>query len=506
MARDAARVSTSRPDGGRATATPETAAPDAASLAPGRPLPGAFAVSLAPVLQRSAGNAAVGAMVRGVATASGPQVQRRTDEGEGMRGPGREDAAAGPGGGPEAEAEPGEAAEARAAEARASATLTNERFTSIPRLAELVRGGPQLGRRDDGRPVEAVQVALLDIGYSLLRYEHDGHWGGETDAAIALFRSDHGLGDSGGMDADAMEALDGAAPAAGTATEHTVDYDRLFADDRLDVTLAIGYDENGGHTTKIERAHGFLTERGFSRTDEEGSTDPVEHWSVTRDLTFPTGSGERSTRAITVNVSVVTPGTGSAARFGDALADSELTLYTGHARRGIGPDFDPDRSPAENFVFGVGSALHAAGRAVEPRQVEQHHYVIDRVNDLEEMTRAGRFDQERYRVWFFNACSTLAYVDELRGGLLPEAVDRRNLDLFGTRRSVPTAAGLDTTFAVLDGVMNAQTMEQIVRTMGRISAEVAAANGFSPREAAEMRDAYWREGAADNPVAPAAVP
>jgi hypothetical protein len=97
-------------------------------------------------------------------------------------------------------------------------------------------------------------------------------------------------------------------------------------------------------------------------------------------------------------------------------------------------------------------------------------------------------------------------VDELRGGLLPEAADRRNLDLFGTRMPVPTAAGLATTFAVLDGVMNAQSMEEIVTTMGRMSEAAALANGYSRRQAAQMREAYWREGAGNNPETPTAAP
>ena len=54
------------------------------------------------------------------------------------------------------------------------------------------------------------------------------------------------------------------------------------------------------------------------------------------------------------------------------------------------------------------------------------------MNDLEEMSKTGKFDKEKYRVWFFGACTSLAYFDELRGGILPESVDRSNLDLLGT--------------------------------------------------------------------------
>ena len=84
------------------------------------------------------------------------------------------------------------------------------------------------------------------------------------------------------------------------------------------------------------------------------------------------------------------------------------------ARWGIGPDFDDAKSAKENFIVGEGSALHAAGKAVEPSKIEQNHYVIDHVNDLEEMVKAGRFDKEKYRVWFIGPCTSVDFFDELR--------------------------------------------------------------------------------------------
>ena len=49
-----------------------------------------------------------------------------------------------------------------------------------------------------------------------------------------------------------MLALDRAAPSKGVSEEHYVDYERLFADGQLDVTLALGFDENGMHNRNIE--------------------------------------------------------------------------------------------------------------------------------------------------------------------------------------------------------------------------------------------------------------
>lgn len=146
-----------------------------------------------------------------------------------------------------------------------------------------------------------------------------------------------------------------------------------------------------------------------------------------------------------------------------------------------------------------------------PSAVEQHHYVIDKVNDLEEMSRSGRFDPERYRVWFFNACTTLAYMDELRGGILPAGMDRHNLDLFGTQAPVPLVAEMAANLAMLDGIVSAQTMEEITRSMGAAGEQVIRAipeTEISARDRALLlasyggRGMYFREGAGDNPGAP----
>ena len=93
-------------------------------------------------------------------------------------------------------------------------------------------------------------------------------------------------------------------------------------------------------------------------------------YRLRRDVTYPTTRGHpddpRGDRPRERHHARAPARRGSTAQ---ALADSEVTLYAGHARRGIGPDFDADTSPAENFVIGVASALHASGRAIEPSQV-----------------------------------------------------------------------------------------------------------------------------------------
>jgi peptidoglycan hydrolase-like protein with peptidoglycan-binding domain len=386
-------------------------------------------------------------------------------------------------------------------------TLTNPRFTGQPRLARIAEGRGALSAADDGPAMSAVQQALIALGFEMVRHGQDGRFGSETREAIGLFRSRRSMpGDQ--LSARALGELDQTAPPPGIQEEHYFDYERLFADGYLDVTLAIGYDEGGSHTGALATARTWLTGHGFEQA--EAQPGHPERYRARRDVTYPTRAGNRQTREVIVRVDLIAPGAGAARQYGDALASSEVTMYAGHARRGIGPDFDEDRSPAENFVIGIASALHAAGRAVEPTQVEQHHYVVNRVNDLEQMTARGEFNREQYRVWFFAACTTLAYFDEIRGGILPEGMDRSSLDLVGTREAMPLIAEVPETLAMLDGILQAQTMEQITRAMTRAGEATINAipdNEITPQERQAllqpMPNMLVHEGAGDNPVAAA---
>jgi hypothetical protein len=412
--------------------------------------------------------------------------------------------------------------------------LTNARFVGQSRLQEIADGGPPLSKSDPKAAVKPAQTALLDVGYTLLRYKDDGKFGSETSTAIEQFRADSKITEGDGLNAPALKALDKRAPAPGKLEQHYLDYARLFADNRLDVTLAIGYDEGGSHAQDVAAARDWFEQHKLKRTaggepakadapgaegadpakpKKESSISVPETWEGKWSVTYPDATGARVSKQITLSITLVPPGTGAKSSFAKGLNESELTLYSGHARRGIGPDFDADKSKYENFVIGVNSALHKAGRLISPTAVEQSHYVIGKKNDLEEMNKPGKWDEEKYRVWFFAACSSIAYLDELRGGLLPEKMDRHNLDIFGTVRTIPIAAGLAPVFSNLEGILAAETMEQIVERMQRSSLDALNKRidelGLSDKRREAVLKEYsgqmfTREGAGDNPVAPSA--
>jgi peptidoglycan hydrolase-like protein with peptidoglycan-binding domain len=385
-------------------------------------------------------------------------------------------------------------------------TLTNPRFVGEPRLEKIAEGGPPLSKKDSGRAVKAVQEALIDLGFELVQHERDGNFGAETQTAIKSFRSRRSIpGDQ--LTARALGELDRTAPKPGKTEEHYFDYERLFADGYLDVTLAVGFDENGAHATMISEARAWMKARGFQAMP--GEAGKPEEFRLRRNVTYPTRSGDRITREVIVRIKLVPPGPGAKGQYAQGLSDSEIAIYSGHARRGIGPDFDEDKSAKENFVIGVSSALHAAGRVIAPTKVEQSHYVFDKKNDLEQMTKDKKFDKEKYRIWLFEACTTIAYFDELRGGILPDKVDRTNLDLIGTRRPAPLLTEMASSLAMLDGILAAKTIEQVTASMDQAGRDIAnAMTNVSDADRKELLDMTQNlnvhEGAGDNPIAPAA--
>ena len=93
-------------------------------------------------------------------------------------------------------------------------------------------------------------------------------------------------------------------------------------------------------------------------------------------------------------------------------------------------------------------------------------------------------------------------MDELRGGMLPDEAGRQNVDVFGSRHSVPIRTSPTAALSLLEGILAAQTMEQIVATMNRRTEEELVASGADRQSIRDARDLYFREGAGDNPVAP----
>jgi peptidoglycan hydrolase-like protein with peptidoglycan-binding domain len=394
----------------------------------------------------------------------------------------------------------------------AALTLGNARFAGDRSLARILRGDTdQLSARHNGRAraVSKVQRALVDLGFDLPIHRVDGRFGQETTTAISEFRSRYGPTPGDILDGATLQVLDRVTPTStDTQVEHTVDYGRLLADNRLDITVGFGHSdhntsspnaegemEDTGQTVEAVQAERFrewMTSRGFA-LELLGFNGNVEHWKAEHNFVWYDDEGGAHSHTADVWVQLIVAGPGAAAAFGSGLSQGELTLYSGHARYGSGPDFDPKDSSEENFRIGIDAALQAAGRRTRVAEARRHGVAVDEVNDLVELTASREFDRDRYRVLFLNACTSMAYLDELRS----EVGGTGQLDVVGSR--LPTSFTTDHARVnandiqiFLGGVLDGETVEDIVRALDQNQAQLY--------NNTNRRGVFTMSGVGDNPI------
>ncbi len=251
-----------------------------------------------------------------------------------------------------------------------------------------------------------------------------------------------------------------------TGGKHGINYGELFKDNKLEIGVAVGYDKN--NATKVSKGLilAVLNDPKYGLKLASSSTTLDRYsgkrkYRVQGDNTAPKVEIEIIVDLIDANK------TKPKDTFSGFISQKEMTIYVGHARMGTGPDFDPKKSPAENFIIGVNSALHKAGKLKKGYSAEVNGYLKGKANDLERLSKAGKFDNSQYQVWFLNACSTINYMDEIRGGLVTDAKGNKKskdkLRVMGTNQSVsPGSAGV-----ILKGILEMQTMEEIMKVANK---------------------------------------
>jgi len=263
-----------------------------------------------------------------------------------------------------------------------------------------------------------------------------------------------------------------------------IDYAKLFRDKRLDIAIGIGYEfagEKANFSNELGDIITVLLGNGFRKT-AKSSTDIYYDTYYLRKRYFLTANKQL------VDIDIYAYLTSSKKKnpsntFASFLATKEIVIYSGHGRIGIGPDFDDEKSNKENFVVGLNTAAHANNQLKLQNSPHDKSLRIKYVkgmksrkdNDLESITKKNLFRENLYQVWFFNACSSIDYLDEIRGkwsvkdkmqkfGLVRTETgkikSKDNLVVFGTRQSVRSDA-----IPILKQILAGKSMDDIVKTM-----------------------------------------
>ena len=195
--------------------------------------------------------------------------------------------------------------------------LANPRFVGNRILDRILNGQIEvLSSRHNGRrgAVYKVQQALEALGFEMPRHHADGTYGDETVEAIRQFRARYGPSSGNQLDGATLTVLDRIAPAPGVRHEHTLDYDRLLADRRLEVTVALGatdtnvirqlrpgvYERTERPTEDLEaeRFRAWMVTNGFSL--ELLGLSGNEHWKATRTITWTSADGTRQSHEVDI--------------------------------------------------------------------------------------------------------------------------------------------------------------------------------------------------------------
>ena len=377
---------------------------------------------------------------------------------------------------------------------------------------------PDLHRGEKGDDVELLQMKLnWHLGFmrrTLL--DVDGDFGGKTErAVIAVKRARHVSPANGAVDAATWTMLEQQPSSSSDAAQHGrgPEYDRMLDDGLLDVTLAIGFDEDRvlvHEATEIRR--GLTEVRSF--TEDEAAAEqlrvdagrphaPGGRNYVKRDYGSSHGSPVHAAIRL-VEPTDESQGTGqSGATSRDAalagMNESDLFAYGGHARYGTGPDFDRnyhfvvhwDSFPSaprgksgdeeipsmDEFVAATRvttsrrfEELEAAG-AVEfvPHPGGNITINVDPQSHVHELgayfmrrANAGQtadaldtgITESRYRLWMFNGCSTRDYVRSVRRNPL---LGTRDLDMVVTDPATYLTSYAEGILSFLDGVMSTES-------------------------------------------------
>jgi hypothetical protein len=261
-------------------------------------------------------------------------------------------------------------------------------------------------------------VRLVAAAQSVLTIDADGKLGSITRASLSKFQ---------------------------TGGAHGLDYGKLFKDKKLEIGVAVGDEFDAEAISMIN----YLTKNGFT---EKSKSTAKNTYTAKKSYKTP---GDNTAGNIDIEVIVDltwSAKTNAKDTYADFLANKEVAIYSGHARYGTGPDFDEKDSTKGNFVIGKGYDKH------------MNDILKSNKNDLQSMSGSGKFDMKSYQAWFFNACSSTNYKDEIRGGhVANKSGDKKssdNLRFMGTKHSIVSDA-----LPLLQGIIEMKSMDQLIKIM-----------------------------------------
>jgi len=399
------------------------------------------------------------------------------------------------------------------------------------------------------REIEAIQRELVRLGLYNPTYGINGKLG--TNSKAGLTEAFGGDAWQGLDAATVLSQLKAAKPmAGGKKGQHQFRWGEMFKDGLLDMTLGVGFDEGGWNEGAIKAFEKILTGYGFIKDSNKAFELLRRAGRVMAPHSFgdffvkenaisyaPPIGPVRNVNAV---IRLVASADGSrgedvADAYKQGLAKSDIAYYSGHARYGSGPDFDPDytfnllnaqgniESPTITNYRDLEDAMRREGAVATPRRDAWDQFMWrvkhDRINvhasnagnvvlntrnprpgsfasklmywNLNRAsggsapitnttsslaTSAASVPKRKYRLLVFSGCSTMHYVKAIRS---TRGFNTRDADILGTSRPVHMGDDGPAFLKFLDGILKMQSAEEIITNMDKQQSDgVGAWHGY----------------------------
>jgi hypothetical protein len=220
------------------------------------------------------------------------------------------------------------------------------RFAADAELDRVRRGETTLVEGASGDAVARVRQALMDMAY--LEGSSAAAFDSGLSRALIRFQKDAGVEPSGNVDRETLSALITSAPPPGHVLERSPEYDRLYADGRLRITIAVRQSESGSHLDAERSVLRGLAERGY-RPVRARDTEQLRAFDLDRDPPRWDPSAcyfarrffdEESSRDVTSLVRVLFPGVDQQrerASLRTALDEDEVIICAGRGKKSDAP-------------------------------------------------------------------------------------------------------------------------------------------------------------------------
>ena len=240
---------------------------------------------------------------------------------------------------------------------------------------------------------------------------------------------------------------------------------KIIEDGVVEITIAQGYIEekqrqkDGSldylHNINMNYFKSYFINNQYIKKITKDTSELIfekERW-----VNYVTKNNNDTSRLIKLKIKLISPSVKAKNELINGICKSEIFIYQGHGRRGLGPDFDDINEMDGNFVIGDNSKLHKDNKLKLPGDKS---YTIVKVgeNDLEKLKDTSFTNHPRF--WFFNACNTKYYQDELESELLPNKVIS-NTDILLTKSLISLFSTAATSIKFIDLLLEGKNYDKI---------------------------------------------